>query len=529
MTAAKLPQPTRRWATASFVLLQVGVMLVAVSHESFWIDEFWNAYFVSLQSLGQLLEALRAPYGSQTPLHFVYGYFWGQYFPHSEAGLRLSNLPLFLMGQASLLWALRGYPRPFSYALLAVSALHPMVWQYANELRPYIMIYAGSEMILAYLLHVHALEGSNKRVGLLASSIFVVGSIVLFGASLLGAFWVAAACVYVAHFHYRALDWRYLKERPTLWLVCIFLVVNGLLTLYYVNSLLAGGGASRIASTTAASLLFAAYELLGLSGVGPSRLELRGSGLAALSAYWTWLIPAAALIWATLLSGILEAKKLLGTRSLMLVCALGLLPIAIVVLSGFVMHWRVLGRHLMATLPLFNLLIALGLVALLAPVRGRAWRWRSVVAAGFLLTFICSSLSLRFSDRHRKDDYLAAATLAKQGLATGKRVWWAADALGARYYGVPGDFDYMGELTNMHKPHACLEQAGVLPVSGASRECLERLRPPDVVILSKPETFDGNGAITAYLRAANYVEAQKLPAFTVWRPAERKQAADPAR
>ena len=159
-------------------------MLLAISRESFWIDEFWNVYFVSLQSLGELYQALSAPYGSQTPLHFVYGYFWGQFFAHSEAGLRLSNLPLFVMGQMCLYWALRAYPRPFTYALLALSALHPMVWQYANELRPYIMIYAGSEMLLAYVLHLHSLGDQEKRVGLLATSIFVVGGIVLFGASL---------------------------------------------------------------------------------------------------------------------------------------------------------------------------------------------------------------------------------------------------------------------------------------------------------------------------------------------------------
>lgn len=494
-------------------------MLVAISRESFWIDEFWNAYFASLESVGQLVEALRAPYGSQTPLHFVYGYLWGQFFPHSEAGLRLSNLPLFVMGQAALAWGLRGYPRPFGYALLAVSALHPMVWQYANELRPYIMIYAGSQMILAYLLHIHALEGSHKRVGLRASSIFVVGSIVLFGASLLGAFWVAAACAYVAHVHYRYLDWRYVKEGSMLALICLFLVVNGGLTLYYVTSLLAGGGASRIASTTAASVLFATYELLGLSGIGPSRLELRVTGLAALSSYWVWLIPASALIFTTLAKGILEAKKLLGTRSLFLMCALGALPVAIVVLSGFVMHWRVLGRHLMASLPLLNLLLALGVVALLSKVRGRIRPWPSTIALGFSLIFAASSLSLRLADRHRKDDYQTAASLAKQGVAAGKRVWWAADALGARYYGLPGEFDYMGELTNVHKPLACVDREGVLAVSGAPEECLARLRPPDVVILSKPETFDGTGAIAAYLKAANYVEAQALPAFTIWRPA----------
>ena len=503
----------------SFLALQTGVMLLAISRESFWIDEFWNVYFVSLTSLGQLYEALSAPYGSQTPLHFVYGYFWGQLFPHSEAGLRLSNLPLFLMGQASLYWALRAYPRRFAYALLAASALHPMVWQYANELRPYIMIYAGSEMLLAYLLHLHALGSQEKRVGLLATSIFVVGGIVLFGASLLGAFWVAAACAYVAYFHHRHLDWRYLKDRSTLLLVCAFFVINGLLTLYYLNSLLAGGGASRIASTTAASVLFAAYELLGLSGVGPSRLELRESGLAALSPFWIALIPLAALIVATLAVGLQQAKKLLGFKSFSLVCALALLPVAIVVLSGFVMHWRVLGRHLMATLPLFNLVIALGLATLCAPQRRRTWQWRSTMAAALLLTFAYSSLSLRIADRHKKDDYRTAATLAKQELAAGKRVWWAADVLGARYYGLPGEFDYMGELTNVHKPYACIDQVGVQPVSDASGTCLARLGAPDVVILSKPETFDKQGLIVAYLKNANYAVAQALPAFTVWRPA----------
>ena len=511
--------PGGKWAMGSFLALQAGVMLLAISRESFWIDEFWNVYFVSLTSLGQLYEALSAPYGSQTPLHFVYGYFWGQLFPHSEAGLRLSNLPLFLMGQASLYWALRAYPRRFAYALLTASALHPMVWQYANELRPYIMIYAGSEMLLAYVLHLHSLGDQEKRVGLLATSIFVVGGIVLFGASLLGAFWVAAACAYVAYFHHRSLDWRYLKDRSALLLVCVFLVINGLLTVYYLNSLLAGGGASRIASTTWASVLFAAYEVLGLSGVGPSRLELRESGLAALSSYWVGLIPLAALILATLTIGLYQAKQLLGVKSLALVCALAALPVAIVVLSGFVMHWRVLGRHLMAALPLFNLLIALGLARLCAGKWGRVWTWRSTMVAGLLLTFAYSSLSLRVADRHMKDDYRSAATLAKQELAAGKRVWWAADALGARYYGLPGEFDYMGELTNVHKPYACIDQTGVQPVSDASGTCLARLGAPDVVILSKPETFDRQGLIVAYLKNANYAVAQALPAFTVWRPA----------
>ena len=119
MTRTRLALPARPWLAAGFLLLQVGVMLVAISRESFWIDEFWSAYFASLDSVRQLVELLMIPSGSQTPFHFAYGFLWGQFFPLSEAGLRLSNLPLFLLGQASLWWALRAYPRSFAGWLMA--------------------------------------------------------------------------------------------------------------------------------------------------------------------------------------------------------------------------------------------------------------------------------------------------------------------------------------------------------------------------------------------------------------------------
>lgn len=514
-------------AVGLFLLLQLGVMLVAISGESFWIDEFWNAYFVSLESVQRLVDALLAPYGSQTPLHFIYGYIWGQWFPSSELSLRLSNLPLFLMGQAALYWGLRTSPRPLAYTVLFLSAVHPMVWQYANELRPYMMIYAGAEMILAYLLHMHAVQRGEQRASAAAMAVFVFGSAMLFGASLLGAFWVAAACAYVAYVHHHTLGWRSLLGRGTLLLLLALLLFTGLLTAYYLRSLLSGGGASRLASTTPATVLFAAYELLGLSGLGPSRLALRDGGAAALMPYGLALAAATALILAALLTGLREAGRRLGGRRMVLLAALSLLPVAIVLLAGFVMHWRVLGRHLMATLPLLNLLLALGLVKWCEGRAGRAKPWPAALALACLLALVCSALSLRFSERHRKDDYQAATAIASQALASGARVWWAADALGARYYALPGTFDYMGELTNVHKPYVCEDRPGVQEVSGAPGECLGRLKRPDIVIMSKPETFDANGSVTAYLAAANFIAAQELPAFTIWRPSAGNEAFKP--
>ena len=512
--------PDTRWAIGSLLVLQVGVMFAAISHESFWIDEFWNAYFVALGSLANLVEALRTPYGSQTPLHFIYGYLWGQLFPHSEFGLRLSNLPLFVMGQAAMVWALRAYPRSFAYSMLAVSALHPMVWQYANEFRPYTMMYAGSEMILAYLLHLHAASHDHTGVSRLALPVFAVGSVLLFGASLLGALWVLAACVYGAHFHRRHLGWRYLLRRANVIWVAVFGTAISALTLYYINSLLSGGGASRIATTTAATLAFDAYELLGLSGIGPGRLELRETGMPALRPYALWLVPACLLILATLGTGLRAAMVRLGTRPFMLALALGAMPVLIVVAAGFAMHWRVLGRHLMGELPLLNLLFALGLVQWFGGPADRRKPIRTTLAASLLLVFAGSSLAFRFAERHRKDDYQAASAIARQGLAAGQRVWWVADALGARYYALPGVFDYVGELTNRPLPYACVDRPGVQSISGAPAECLRRLQRPDLVIVSKPETFDRTGVVAAYLEAERFRIVQQFPAFSIWRPGE---------
>ena len=502
-----------------FLLWNVGVMLVAVGNDSFWIDEFWNAYFASLDTVGGLYKALREPYGSQTPLHFVYGYLWAQVAPTSEFGLRLSNLPLFVLGQASLFWAVRDYPKPMAYAMLLVSALHPMVWQYANEFRPYIMMYAGAEMLLAYLLHIEAARQNNRAPSDLGSMIFVVGGILLFGASLLGVFWVVAACAYVLNFRHGYSQPVGSSSRLTFLCVTVFIASTGLLAAYYISSLLQGAGGSRLSGPTLSSMLFAAYEMLGLSGIGPGRLDLRDGGAATLRPYGLGLTAALILVLVTLAAGLREARNALGYRALGLMLVLGAFPIAVVVAAGFVMHWRFLGRHMIATLPLLNLLFALGLAKFWRerPRRysfGRVW-----IPVLLLAAFVASSLSFRFADRHRKEDYQSATRIAKQELTAGKRVWWVADVLGAKYYGVPGEFDYIGELTNKHKPYECVDRPGVQSVGEASAECLVKLAKPDLVIFSRPETFDQSGVIAAYLQSRSFVKVRDLAAFTVWRPA----------
>ena len=512
-----------------FALLQVAVMLVAISNESLWIDEFWTAYFGALTSFKAFYELLLVPSGSQTPLHFLHFYLWGHIGPAGEFFFRLANLPLFVAGQVAVFWALRDHPKPWAAVFLALSALHPMVWQYANEARPYMMMLAGSQMILAYLLRLHSRGAHGQATEPLFLMLFVLGGILLFGASLLGAFWVLAAGVHVLVHHIRHRTWRELLQGVNPLLVAALLLATAVLTAYYLSSLLKGAGASRLATSSPSTVLFAAYELLGLGGVGPSRLELRSLGPAALAPYAVALsVAGGAVLW-VLFSGVKVARSQLGTRNSWWLCGLSLFPVAVVVASGFAMHWRVLGRHLIASLPLLNLLLALGLTALWqrTPSLRRGPHLSRWVAALGAVALVYSACTLRFAPEHRKDDYRAAAAAAQAALHQGQRVWWAADVIGARYYGLPGEFDVMGELTGQHQTLACTDQPGVQPVANARANCLATLSSPDLVVLSKPETFDTQGDLGNYLKSKQFKVDQVLPAFTIWRRPDAPGATRP--
>ena len=507
-----------------FALLQVLVMLLAISGESLWIDEFWTAHFAAIGSFKAFFDLLLVPSGSQTPLHFLHFYLWGQLEPASEYLFRLANLPLFVAGQLAVFWALRGYPKTWAWLYLALSALHPMVWQYANEARPYILMLAGAQLILAYLLRLHGNSAKGLPAEPLFLFFFVLGGILLLGASLLGAFWVLAAGIHVLVHHGRKGTWREVLRGPNPWLLAVLLAASAVLSSYYLSSLLQGAGASRLASSTPATVLFAGYELLGLAGLGPGRLELRSLGPAALLPHAAPLLLGGGVLLWILLRGLTDAHQRLGGRELLWLGALGLFPVFVVLLSGFVMHWRVLGRHLMASLPLLNLVLALGLASLWRgqPAAGRMQR--GLLALAGLLALVVSSAALRWAPQHSKDDYRSAAAVAQAAVAQNQRVWWAAGVIGAHYYGLPGEFNVQGELTSVHTPLACRDLPGVQSVANASLACLRAMSAPDLVVLSKPETFDTRGDIVAYLQAERYAVVQHLPAFTIW----RRQGPQPA-
>jgi len=263
----------------------------------------------------------------------------------------------------------------------------------------------------------------------------------------------------------------------------------------YLWSYLSGVRAENAGSLNVSSSVFACYELLGLSGLGPGRVALRESGFQALVPYLPMIVPATALTVYVLGTGLREIASRLGNRDTL--AALSLIAVATGIL--FVLasrsHFRILGRHLTPLVCLIIVVLASGLTALWT----RPARWKRGLVLLFVTLDLLSLSQLRLAVRHRKDDYRSAAHWATAALTADKSVWWVADLKGAEYYGVP--------ISPEPGPRRAL----------ALRSALQLPEPaPDVVVVSKPDIFDGQFAVRHFLARNAYRQTGSLQAFTLW-------------
>jgi hypothetical protein len=96
--------------------------------------------------------------------------------------------------------------------------------------------------------------------------------------------------------------------------------------------------------------------------------------------------------------------------------------------------------------------------------------------------------------------------MARAALAQGKIVWWNADLKAATIYQLP-----LGE-----KPEDT-GKAVFVPVPGKGFD--RDLPKPDLVLTSKPDIYDRNGALADYLNRAGFRLIASFAAFTAWQAA----------
>ena len=269
---------------------------------------------------------------------------------------------------------------------------------------------------------------------------------------------------------------------------------------YYFWTLTIGARATTLAGTNWTNIGFALYELTGFTGVGPGRLELRGTGVGALRHYLPWLLTYGMVLMVIAATGLATAIRLQNRRRLVIMALCVFLPFAFLVGTGIVSHFRVLGRHLAPLEAIWLPCLTLGVAALW----GEARAWKKGIVVLFVGLSLVSCLSVRFAGRHARDDCRGAVRLAQTHLTKGEMVWWSASDDCAEYYGLP----------LIRSPGG---QKSALFLMNPGPNDIAKLPMPDLIVISRPDTYDGNGALANYLKENNFIQTGVFQSFTIWK------------
>lgn len=467
-------------------LLPLGLALLvgclAVSGESFWIDEADSAFWAMQPGLAQWAAALqKIPSDVQMGGYGLQLWGWEKVAGASEWGLRLNNVIWLAVSLGA--WA-AAMPRRGRGAALLLVSLSPFVWYYTNEIRPYAMVFAGMSMVAGGL--VRCVAGEVTKGWLWAMGI---GGVLAMGATSAAIPWVAAS--------FAAVCWKGRAALKRLsWAGMAALALAGLMILGVDGwSFLHAGRVASPEGSSAGSLLFALYELFGFAGLGPGRAELRTALAATLPGYAPGLLLLAGALAAVAMAGGKEFLSRVGLRAALAWAGLFALPAVAVVALALHSGLRVTGRHLTPMLPLALPLLVAG--------TDRLWRggklWGRVAVAGLLLGWGVSCVELRWAERHRKDDYRQAAAMAREALREGKQVWWAADCNAALYYQLP-------LATNGSE--------------GGARFWMneESLPPerPDLVFRTRADVYDRPHTLAGMLAREGFARVRTMQGFEVW-------------
>ena len=160
------------------------------------------------------------------------------------------------------------------------------------------------------------------------------------------------------------------------------------LAAYYAWIFSLGSRPSDVGKTNLLNLGFAFYELSGMQGLGPGRLVIRGQGIKA---FLPWLpligkyLGFGLVAWGLVLKGHLRDlwEK---TRIIIAFLLSALVPTVFILLLGWIMGFRVVGRHLTPLEPMIVFMLAWVLVQLWET---QAWRRRLVAVLVFFMVLSC--------------------------------------------------------------------------------------------------------------------------------------------
>lgn len=536
------------------VLLLVVLLVPAfmVSNDSIWIDEATTAFFAAQPNIRSWYFAMMNATTSevQMPLSMLLTFFWGHVVGSQEWQLRLPNL-FYAWSAVWAMWLIGRRQNLPWLPLLFVSI--PFLGFYINEARPYVLMIAAASWILYGVLAF--VDSRGRDVGALV--VLCTANIFLCSAHMLGLFLCGGVFI--------TLLWQGWRERwgvgKKQWYVIVFSMILMLpIVFYYIWTVLRGAGGAKIWGVSAANLLFVLYEFLGLSALGPPRHILRETMSAhsgVVNILVTFLpyglgLAIIVLLYCLFVVKIIRTSKFnfhvsafvkrtdisqpQHCQSRFSVLVIMCLTVLLLLFAAYLAKWPFWGRHLASIFPFWVFTLAdygknilwspktrLEGLSYSKPLEPKDVFIRSnlknhvlcglfslsdnpnsqsrlnVLGLTLIIVFLIGSINQRYNPIYARDDYRSACQIAHLTLENDKIVWWAADLGTAKYYGLNPQPD-----------------SHLMSVSGLSRERIDKLAPPNMIILSKTDLFDSHRVLSTYLKDKKFERKIVLPAFTIW-------------
>jgi len=490
------------FTTRDFWIIGISLLLIvfAPSFQSFWIDEGTMGLLCRAPSFSDLQQKLVLMRGSEALMPLATTYFWllEKVVGEGEWALRCGNLPWLWLGIICLALAGKRIAWPWLPLLFAI---HPVIWFYADEVRPYaIQLGTGSWMALGF---VQLLQSEGRQTSGLWN--FGLAAAATIATSFLGIFVVAAAG-FVLLFEAFSRNWV-LTLRQYAVLGFLF-ALNLIIIVFIFFRMQAGAGGSKVWAVGLSNMGFAFYELLGFVGLGAGRELIRTSAVAGGVNAATHLLilslPWLLVLFSTYVGIVYAVFRAAGNPSaqpsLRLALSFGMVSLLSVLClfgTSLASEFPFWGRHLAPSLPFLLLTIGSAAASLHS-----VWtkRQQLFLFAPFFAILIYSSAVIRWSSTHAKDDYRTASALAREAVAQGKRVSWVGDARPALYYHVP---------LSMVWP----------PVPGTASLLLpspDHDGQPDLAIVTKPDLFDRPNILPHWIDLPGVKMTVLCPSFVVY-------------
>ena len=483
-----------------FLWVALALVPLMPSSDSIWVDEAQTWGYAHLNTLADWKTRITSDNHSesQMPLGMFSAWVGARLLGTSEWAMRAPNM-LWAAGTILIFAALgRALQQPFLTLLLAVQ---PYLWFYTNEARPYaLQIFSGA--VLLYGLY-QAIQ--LKLRGNIWAIVFGTGAVLACASSMLGLFSAIPAILILFYYIYKE-RWHITKVSLA---ICAFFTAALLpLGFYYWSKVSQGAGGAKIWKVGISNLAYSCLEFSGFAGLLPARQALRALARNSESVCSVWpsasprTVLAAFLISFFLLMGIWLIKswrQLSGWSRSCLFFFVG--SFFLLWLVATVVHFPFWGRHLAASFPAYICLIGAFLGYLWS--KGLGGR---VLVITFFISLTVSSLLLRFSPDHAKDDYRGAAHWLLNHSKQGETIWWAADSMGGTYYKIFSlNLDESPSIPSLHIMNPDLAH-------------LETVAFPKFVALSKLDVYDARGAIRQWLKTNSFRQVASFQSFTIWAP-----------